>query len=565
MVLTGFARFSSFMQHEVHKNGVSGRKLAILRQDILESLLDNNPLAIKLITANMPKGKSFVALKDELETDLFSKISDSELEVFDDSSDLNIARKKSIYGSILYSYKYLIDNEQRTFELLSLFPDGIGLEMFKRLTHSQKNTKNSSTSGLQQTMITDKVIRALENKSMIENNSGQIKLQSIIGKFAEAQLRRRNNLTRYYRNAFEYNRALASALNALKEDNERRALEFFNSQQGNFLKSITYCDKINLESDELVGYLDDLSSLFISISSLTGMIRDLSKKVDCFHGRDRQYIETLLLHARYFDGDFDSAFAGIKQVAPLEKLATLDRTIPSECSLADIAFNIYLMEGEALCGANYIASHHLQIYNYPNTLCYLSEYSIQLAESCKHDFVTFDIQANMGLLSIDVIDHYLSELYDKAHLERMQVFYIRSKSAPLKQQEIDILVPVNPYTKGLKGLMLAFVEPDTIKACELYQQSVGQLVHIKYYYVEALYLYSKFLHQNSLAEFDTFYDLGLQLSQKHHYRFLQYLFEQLLDPTDILYDHHNYPLPNNEDFSEYIQLLIKENKRRNGK
>ncbi|MDD2734217.1 MAG: SIR2 family protein [Desulfuromonadaceae bacterium] len=44
-------------------------ELELLRQDIIENLLDNNPLAIKLITANMPKGKRFADLKKELETD----------------------------------------------------------------------------------------------------------------------------------------------------------------------------------------------------------------------------------------------------------------------------------------------------------------------------------------------------------------------------------------------------------------------------------------------------------------------------------------------------------------
>jgi len=544
---------------------ISPDELELLRQDIIENLLDNNPLAIKLITANMPKGKRFADLKKELETDLFSKISDSELEVFDNSSDLNIAKKKSIYGSILYSYNHLLDNEKRAFELLSLFPDGIGLETFKRLTNGHRNTKNSSNVELQQTMITDKIIKALENKSIIENNSGQIKLQSIVGKFAESQLCRRDNLSRFYRNAFEYNRTLVTSLREFKEVNEKRALEIFNSQQGNFLKSITYFENVNDISAEITEYLEDLCVFFIQICSLSGLIRELSARANIFQGSDKQYVDSLLLLARYFDGDFDSAFAGIKQIAPLEKLADLNRAIPSELLLADIAFNIYLMEGEALCSAEYDARHQLRIVNYPSTLLYLGEYSQQLCESCKHCFATLEVLANLGLLTLDVIDSYLSGLYDKAHLERMQVSYTRSKLEHLERQEIEPLVTVNPYTRGLKGLMLAFVEPDILKAGELYNEAINQLGHIKYYYVEALYFYAIYLHTHKRTEFDSLYRQGYELAQKHHYRFLQYRFEQLICPTGIAYDPCNYPLPDNKSFSNYIHFLIKENNHHNCK
>ncbi len=171
-----FALFTS----GIEQRKIAAHEVALLRQDILENLLDNNPLAIKLITGNMPKGKSLSALKEELETNLFSKISDTELELFDDKPDLNIARKKSIYASILFSYNHLTEEEKIAFEVLSLFPDGINLETFKRLSSEQKK------SGLpHKSLITDKIIKSLEDKSMLENNSGQIKLQSIVGKFAD--------------------------------------------------------------------------------------------------------------------------------------------------------------------------------------------------------------------------------------------------------------------------------------------------------------------------------------------------------------------------------------------
>jgi len=541
---------------------IKSDELTLLRQDIIENLLDNNPLAIKLITGNMPKGKSFAALKEELETDLFSKISDSELEVFDSSSDLNIAKKKSIYGSILYSYRHLLDNEQRAFELLSLFPDGIELEMFKKLTHGQHNI-SSADNQLQQTMITDHVIKALENKSMIENNNGQIKLQSIVGKFADGQLRCRDNLTRYYRNAFVYNHSLVKALNEIKENNERFALDVFNSQQGNFLKSITYCNKVDIDTSVLLNYLHNLSSLFSGICSLGGFIRELSARSNDFQGMDRKCVDVQLLHSRYFDGDFTNAYAELQQLVPLEALCTLDKTTTNERQLILNVINIYEMEGEALYAIKYLAKNMQTSKWYPSPFLLLGEFHRQLLESSTVKFCTLEVRANMGLLTLEEIDDYLAKLYDKDHLERMQVSYTRSKLTLLERQEIETLVIVNPYTRGLKGLMLAFVEPDATKAGELYQEAMVQLAHIKYFYVEAVYFFSKFLQIHNLSEFDSIYRQGLGLARKHHYRFLQYRFEQLLHTTDIAYDSRNYPLPDNEDFIEYIQFLIKNNQQRN--
>ena len=550
-----------FISGMVHQE-IATDEQSLLRQDIIENLLDNNPLAIKLITGNMPKGKSLAALKKELEADLFSKISDSELKVFDNSSDINIARKKSIYGSILYSYKHLTDNEQKAFELLSLFPDGIGMETFKRVTRSQKDTKGRGYSKHQQAMINDKVIKALENKSVIENNSGQIKLQSIVGKFAEAQLHRRDNFTHFYRNAFEYNCDFALALKRLRINDERGSLAIFDSLQGNFLKSITYCDRIEAGRDDLINYLDDLCTFFVAICSVGGFIRNLSAIVEKFHGGDRQVVDMLLLYSRYFDGDFDKAFAEIKQLIPLEKLVTLDRTILNEKLLARTASSIYEMEGEALFAAKYDERHEHDLINLPSASLFLGEYNRQLAESCNYDFLALEVLGNMGFLTFDTIDIHLSTLYDKDHLERMQISYTRSKLMPLERQEIEVLVTVNPYTRGLKALMLAFVEPDATKASKLYQRAIDQLSHIKYYYVEALYFYAKFLQTHKPMDFDNTYRKGFELAQKHHYRFSQYRFEQLLHSTEIAYDPQNYPLPDNDNFTDYIQSLITKNKQR---
>ncbi|MCI5141093.1 MAG: CHAT domain-containing protein, partial [Candidatus Electrothrix sp. ATG1] len=186
---------------------VPEQQIDFLRQDILSRQLDNNPLAIKLVTGHLPKGKSLNVLREELEKKLFSKVCVDGLEIFDSGPDSNIERMDSIYASILYSYRRLSEQEQTAFELLSLFPDGIHLEEFKRLTRKDKKQKK-----LPPLLITDHLVKSLSDKSMIENSGGQLKLQSMIGRFAQAMLKQREDIAPLYRNAFAYNRRLASVL-----------------------------------------------------------------------------------------------------------------------------------------------------------------------------------------------------------------------------------------------------------------------------------------------------------------------------------------------------------------
>lgn len=432
-VLYEMRPFTTDEAFELFTSGIEQRKIAadeveLLRQDILENLLNNNPLAIKLIIGNMPKGKSLGALKGELETNLFSKVSETELELFDDKSDLNIARKKSIYASILYSYNHLTEEEKKAFELLSLFPDGIELETFKRLSSEQKK------SGLlHKSMITDKVIKSLENKSMLENNSGQIKLQSIIGKFAELQLHQRDNLTRYYQNAFEYNWSLVNTLAMQRFENTNNTLKIFNSQQGNFLKSISYSSKIEIDISKLLDFFNILGDLFINICSLKKFIHELSIRSNDFDNLDRHCINLILLHARYFNGDFKNAFDELKQLAPLESLASLDRTINNGRILANKAINIYDMEGEALYAAKYAVENDIFWDDFPAFLLYLGVFHQQLAEIFLNDFASLEVRANLDLLPNKEIDGYSTKLYDKAHIERMQISYTRSKIMPLER------------------------------------------------------------------------------------------------------------------------------------
>lgn len=534
------------------------REMELLRQKILDPLLNNNPLAIKIITNNLPKGKSLAKLKEELENDLFNTITDHDLRIFDSGSDTNIDRKKSMYASILYSYSRLSKDEQIAFELLALFPDGINLEEFKQLTSTSEKQKK-----MPPLLITDRLVKSLDNKSMIENSSGHIRLQSIVGKFAAAMLEKREkqeDISLLYKNAFSYNDRVAFSLNVMNFSDVYEALEIFSSQQNNFLAAVKYCDLFKADKEGLLDYFNNLSELFSNICSLDGFVLELSGKIDLFQDKERQCAEAILLWSEYYNGDFSRSFAKLQQLLPLEQLVGLDRKIFSERLLTNCALDLYRMEGEALLVAEVNAKYHANYSFYPGALLYLGEYSTQLATLCQDDSNTFEALFNLGLLDVKRIDAYLARLYEKDHIERMQTNYTRAKLLPLQRRKIEPLVVVNPYTKGLKKLMLAFIETDAAKADALYRKAAEHLWHIRYYHVEALYFHAKFLHQQNAVDFAEVHQRGVELAKKHHYRFLQYCFDELVQPSGQPYDQSRYPLPDNKDFSEYINFLIKQHK-----
>ena len=67
-------------------------EIKILRQDILEDLLNNNPLAIKLVTKTRTSFKHISELKEQIKEHFFESINEDYTLVFKNNADLNIER-----------------------------------------------------------------------------------------------------------------------------------------------------------------------------------------------------------------------------------------------------------------------------------------------------------------------------------------------------------------------------------------------------------------------------------------------------------------------------------------
>lgn len=573
----------------LRRNVTDEKDQKYIRQELVEKLLDNNPLAIKLVARNTPSTKDFKDLKRDLEDDFFRKASSDELADFDRVSDTNIERKNSIYASINFSYKNLKEGEQMAFELLSLFPDGIDIEALKKISESNKTKQRYSTSSQrektlptlpQRPIITDVIIKALEDKSMTQVDHHIIKLQSIVGKFAEHQLRKRNTseLEKYYKSAAEYNSSRARFLySAIHSKNENRAIDVFSYYQANFIKSISYVALASISTEEILDYLDLILLLSLRITSTDTFVKaikqteNLNSLFSQSNENEKTCFKVILLSGEYYAGHFDNALSELQKTIPLDELTELIKDHSSKPLIERMtnrhASDIYSMEGESLLELE-IDTQNLRPYTrtYPDSLFKIGEFNEDLAKSCVPIFFTLEAMIAMGNLSKETVETCIEGIHEKDHLNLMQCNYVKAKLSVINGNKIDKnrmkkLAIANPYTRGLQQLILAFASNNNEEKETLFKDSLNNLKHIKYYYTEALLHYAKYLKTNILlkSKFEEIHKEGLDLARDHHYRWLQYQFEDLIEAKNKAYCSSDYPLPIYINLKDYIKSLIKHN------
>lgn len=537
-------------------------EVKFIREKIVEELLDNNPLAIKLITKNISIGKSLRSLATELEQDIFSKVTDADVMAFDSMSDINVERKRSLYASINFSYLHLNEKEKSVFELLSLFPDGIDLEMFKRVSDGAQSDhkrdgkeKNNPT---RQFLITDSLIKALENKSIIQVSNNRVRLQSLMGKFSEQKFSQRSveEIARFQGNAFQYNNDFAEALRAYDDFQPRVCIRTFIQNQKNFLKSIAYMYS-TAKPPEVCEYVINLTHLFTDICASRSLFAALDREIGFSEEMEyeRLCIEIKKIVLRYYDGEFDLAFRDLQQMLPIGKIFKLptDDRFARSCVLT--SFNMYSMEGEALQAvvgdATYRASHS----SYPDTLFRIGEFDNKLAMVGREEFFSFEARLVLDILDVAIIDRYIAGLYDTQRIEIMQANYVRAKLTGLPKTKLSKLVVANPYTAGLKYLIAAMGEINHEKKTKYFREAVANLGHIKYYYVEAMCTFARYLFLVNDPLFESIWGEGMELAKKYWFRYQVFQYEQIRNPTSEKFDSANYPLPQGEDWPTHIDKI----------
>ncbi|MCO7200701.1 SIR2 family protein [Pseudoalteromonas sp. OANN1] len=578
------------------KNGYhSDKDQEFARRKILEPLLNNNPLAIKLICDGMPAGKSLKELKQELEDDFFDKVKEEDLILmFDDEVDLNINRQESLYVSILYSYRSLEEHQKRTLESFSLFPDGIDLDTFKHLiTESKRKDRNEEASKLKKP-ISDKDIAVLTNKSLVEAYGEFYSLQSVIQRFARFRFEQHTaekDKLELFRQAFKYNLQLMEFVYKLRKTN-KKAMHIFLSLFNNLLSAIDYGAKENVVRSET-----ELEDYFEMIDNISQFSSDLNLGSEFLAAHEAINIEGLItksnefrvkqvwklieLSVRYYNGEFDAAYEKLKSLMTIESLSALsgnyERGRVLERNVYYIAASLYQMEGYALDRV----AHDIKFNSYRYVTLRL--WNVQVAMNVESlmnlvntDLSYFEAQGYLyGAINLNQLNHSIDDLYENQHMERVQLTYLKSRETYVSFEAIDKLVSVNPYTRGLKKLMYAFSceheQSSELEHNELneniiryYQSALPDLSHIKFYYVQALYFYARFLQKADSLDFETIYEQGLGLTKRHYYRYWQHRFLLLKQPSLGRYKPEDYPLPGNPDISSLVEKQAKWIKRTYG-
>ncbi|WP_408900106.1 SIR2 family protein [Photobacterium piscicola] len=522
-----------------------------IKVNILENLLDRNALAIKLIASNLPSGIDFYELKEELEENIFKMENN---DIFNENSDVNINRQKTILASILYSYKTLSPSEVRVLELVSFFPDGINLSNFKKVvkkSYAQGDITNRSK------VITDKDIKSLVNKSLLENESGSLKLQSIINRYSYYNSSKSKNINSYRLEVVKYSIVLMNtAANRYHEheSNHSGCMNMILKNINNIMLSVgmgyDLIDK-GLTFDDYLYFLTDIN-IFINVFNFVEVYNPTLEKVilrarsDNVKEENLRAIEIFYASALYFNCNFKDSLSLVNQYVPLNEVNTIDLKIEANRITLQTVISIYLMEGYTIeMIMPLIKQRTFESDKYKPAFVYTGFIDKELLGICRRDGNYFEALNVMGEEIERELDIVIETLHPLNYTHKIELMFARHFITPYSLNEIKSIVSVNLFTRGLKKLMIAHCLElnDDVTCYDInkikleYESALNDIYHIKYFYVKALYNYVCFLKKNNLNDkYIEQYNLGVNLSEKYSYRYLSYKFKVLsgcdLEPFD---------------------------------
>ncbi len=538
-----------------HYGDVTNEEITILRSDILEDLLNNNPLAIKLVTTSRTKFKQIIELKDQLVESFFESTNEDFRLVYKNNADLNIERSKSLFQSINYSFVTLKEREKLAFELLNLFPDGISLSNFKRCF--KKQDSNNS--------INDNELRVLRNKSLVEDYNGTLQLQPIIRRFAEFQFSKRSAEVKqkYCLDAYLFNCFVFEILEMIRNKSSfSEALRLYNNYKNNLLNVLTYMTDIEIsenssvpEKEYLLNFIYDLDNYIVNEKQVKNFLDRLTKLQDYFSDitNAEQLINVLKYRQAYYQWEFDNSYKQLSNLLSVEEME--NRNLEEEENISkrykNLISSIHSMEGYTLQMIKLFVNNNNNLHVYFSTEFFYLGITDNITRK-KDGFYNFEYDLMHDCLDIQKLEEYIGGLHLDEHLEIMQSTYTLSKAKKIERKMIKKLVVTNPYTKGLKELMFAFSSKNNEEKMKYYELALQNLSHIKYYYLECLYYYCLFLKETNHPDYDSKLKQGIELTGKFYYQYLNHLFVNI-DATSMPiynFDYSFYPL---SSIKEYVE------------
>ena len=310
------------------------------------------------------------------------------------------------------------------------------------------------------------------------------------------------------------------------------------------------------EKWELLKYIADIVPFSVTTNNGRKYLDQIKNLKEFFSDIDNSalLIDVLISLVRYYEGEFKESLSYLQNRISLDeslKLASskkvIDQYIHVNTSKVykygnEFHFVKTLIEEHSdtlLSPLNYSLFFTIGAYDYIEEYGLMKRYEIG---DRLGGFFSLELLFNSDKLDLDYVNKNIKSKYKKEHLSIMQLNYIKAKMGEVDEQEVKKLVVVNPYSFGIKNLMLAFVEKDPETAQKLYLTAINNLEHIKYYYVEAILYYSIFLKEGDFSEYNTWFDKGIKLAKISHYRFLIHKFECLKNNDPQPYTEEKYPL-----------------------
>lgn len=269
------------------------------------------------------------------------------------------------------------------------------------------------------------------------------------------------------------------------------------------------------------------------------------------------FLDCQILTINYFYGNFDSVFNKIQEKYSLNMI--LNKGIISNNLEKWALYNLVLIYG--MEGNQYEeVKIFLKNKDFSSSLFEIGEYNILIRylnsknRNKNIDFTKYELMLNINTLDIKILKKHISSLYKTQFIEKMQSSYtlLKADKNEVSLKDIKKLIITNPFTDGLKTLMLAMKDEKNCSK-ERYEEAINKLFHIKYYHVEAILLYCEYLKEKDDEDYQLWFVKGKDLASKHYYRYLLHRFNCLENNLNIPYDENDYPLPEKLDYSGIIK------------
>ena len=158
-------------------------------------------------------------------------------------------------------------------------------------------------------------------------------------------------------------------------EKETLALNVFEKNQNNILKSIQYLEEYSVSDEWKIKFLSYSSDLFTLICSLVNFIHIVNKKITLFSDIKLTAVKVIIATANYFNGNFGKSYKSLKELLPLVEMKKLNPNIPVELITLQSARSIYAMEGNQACV-------YSTIYNNSHDFKYALDIDLGIFEQC---------------------------------------------------------------------------------------------------------------------------------------------------------------------------------------